>query len=221
VSAERVFFTALVLFTIVYLVLGLMKMVFYAEPMQLGGEPHPTRGCVHRIQRRAARFSHPGWIAQPDSAPARYSHRRQVPSGGWGAPAYSMWFAADGHATFTALSEAKSSSDMMGHPLALQLRDLQTLVELGVEKNATVVFPAPLMSAIGELGSFPARETTAAAALARQAVSPTRVDADCQRLRRGRPHVELTHSPTRRVRRADAIEGTVMTNVLQSRRSAI
>src|SRR5271166_856517 len=27
-----------------------------------------------------------------------------------------MWFAADGHATFTALSEAKSSRDMMAHP---------------------------------------------------------------------------------------------------------
>jgi regulator of protease activity HflC (stomatin/prohibitin superfamily) len=53
---------------------------------------------------------------------------------------------------------------MMAHPLALQLRNLQTLVELGVDKNTTVVFPAPLMSTIGELGSFLAREATAAAA---------------------------------------------------------
>jgi regulator of protease activity HflC (stomatin/prohibitin superfamily) len=53
---------------------------------------------------------------------------------------------------------------MMAHPLALQLRNLQTLVELGVDKNSTVVFPAPLMSTIGELGSFLAREATAAAA---------------------------------------------------------
>ncbi|MFG1607924.1 SPFH domain-containing protein [Actinoplanes sp. NPDC049265] len=51
---------------------------------------------------------------------------------------------------------------MMAHPLALQLRNLQTLVELGVDKNSTVVFPAPLMSTIGELGSFLARENTAA-----------------------------------------------------------
>lgn len=50
---------------------------------------------------------------------------------------------------------------MMQHPLALQLRNLQTLLELGVEKNTTVVFPAPLMSAITELGSFLARESTA------------------------------------------------------------
>jgi len=51
---------------------------------------------------------------------------------------------------------------MMAHPLALQLRNLQSLVEIGVDKNTTVVFPAPLMSTIGELGTFLARENTAA-----------------------------------------------------------
>ena len=59
-----------------------------------------------------------------------------------------------------ALGEA--SDMMMAHPLALQLRNLQSLVEIGVDKNTTVVFPSPLMSTIGELGSFLARETTAA-----------------------------------------------------------
>lgn len=59
-----------------------------------------------------------------------------------------------------ALGEA--SDTMMAHPLALQLRNLQSLVELGVDKNTTVVFPAPLMSTIGELGAFLARETAAA-----------------------------------------------------------
>ena len=57
-----------------------------------------------------------------------------------------------------------ASDIMMAHPLALQLRNLQSLVELGVDKNTTVVFPAPLMSTIGELGSFLARETAAVAA---------------------------------------------------------
>ena len=47
--------------------------------------------------------------------------------------------------------------------VALQLRNLQSLVEIGVDKNTTVVFPAPLMSTIGELGSFLARESAAAA----------------------------------------------------------
>jgi len=58
-----------------------------------------------------------------------------------------------------------ASDTMMAHPLALQLRNLQTLVELGVDKNTTVVFPAPLMSTIGELGSFLAREAAAATPL--------------------------------------------------------
>jgi regulator of protease activity HflC (stomatin/prohibitin superfamily) len=59
-----------------------------------------------------------------------------------------------------ALGEA--SDIMMAHPLALQLRNLQSLVEIGVDKNTTVVFPAPLMSTIGELGAFLNRETAAA-----------------------------------------------------------
>src|SRR6266511_1904951 len=61
----------------------------------------------------------------------------------------------------TALGDA--SDTMMAHPLALQLRNLQSLVEIGVDKNTTVVFPAPLMSTIGELGAFLAREAAAAA----------------------------------------------------------
>jgi len=55
-----------------------------------------------------------------------------------------------------------ASDTMMAHPLALQLRNLQSLVEIGVDKNTTVVFPAPLMSTIEELGSFLAREKAAA-----------------------------------------------------------
>src|SRR6185295_597915 len=62
-----------------------------------------------------------------------------------------------------ALGEA--SDVMMAHPLALQLRNLQSLVEIGVDKNTTVVFPAPLMSTIQELGAFLSRETLAAGAV--------------------------------------------------------
>jgi len=64
-----------------------------------------------------------------------------------------------------------ASDTMMAHPLALQLRNLQSLVEIGVDKNTTVVFPAPLMSTIGELGSFLARETAAAAPLTASATA--------------------------------------------------
>ncbi|MET9000655.1 slipin family protein [Amycolatopsis sp. Hca4] len=65
-----------------------------------------------------------------------------------------------------------ASDTMMAHPLALQLRNLQTLMEIGVDHNSTVVFPAPLMSTIGELGTFLARE---AAAAAPPAVAPAAV----------------------------------------------
>ncbi|QMU77204.1 slipin family protein [Streptacidiphilus sp. PB12-B1b] len=70
-----------------------------------------------------------------------------------------------------ALGEA--SDTMMAHPLALQLRNLQSLVEIGVDKNTTVVFPAPLMSTIGELGSFLAREAAASTPLAATALAAT------------------------------------------------
>ena len=54
-----------------------------------------------------------------------------------------------------------ASDIMMAHPLALQLRNLQSLVDIGVDHNTTVVFPAPLMSTIQELGAFLAREQAA------------------------------------------------------------
>jgi hypothetical protein len=37
---------------------------------------------------------------------------------------------------------ARASDAMMAHPLALELRNLQTRVELPVNKNFTVVFPS-------------------------------------------------------------------------------
>jgi hypothetical protein len=51
---------------------------------------------------------------------------------------------------------------MMAHPLALQLRNLQSLVEIGVDKNTTVVFPSPIMTTIAELTAFIHREAESA-----------------------------------------------------------
>ena len=51
---------------------------------------------------------------------------------------------------------------MMARRRPLRLRNLQTLAELGVEKNTIVMFPSPMMSAIGQISSFRTRETTAA-----------------------------------------------------------
>jgi regulator of protease activity HflC (stomatin/prohibitin superfamily) len=76
--------------------------------------------------------------------------------------------AAEGE-SLAAAALGDASDIMMAHPLALQLRNLQSLVEIGVDKNTTVVFPAPLMSTIQELGAFIARE---AAAVTRLPASP-------------------------------------------------
>ena len=82
--------------------------------------------------------------------------------------------AAEGEA-LAAGELARASDVMMAHPLALQLRNLQTLVEISVDKNSTVIFPAPLMSTIEELGAFLNRETAAVDALPDiPAVAPAR-----------------------------------------------
>ncbi len=72
-----------------------------------------------------------------------------------------------------AAGELGAASDiMMAHPLALQLRNLQSLVEIGVDKNTTVVFPAPLMSTIQELSGFLAREASSATTPPAPAAAP-------------------------------------------------
>jgi len=44
------------------------------------------------------------------------------------------------------------------HPIALQLRNLQTLTEISSEKNSTVIFPAQFMSTVEDIKSFLAKE---------------------------------------------------------------
>jgi regulator of protease activity HflC (stomatin/prohibitin superfamily) len=80
--------------------------------------------------------------------------------------------AAEGEA-LAAGELAQASDVMMAHPLALQLRNLQTLVEISVDKNSTVVFPAPLMSTIQELGVFLEHEARAASLPARSSADAT------------------------------------------------
>jgi regulator of protease activity HflC (stomatin/prohibitin superfamily) len=82
--------------------------------------------------------------------------------------------AAEGE-SLAAAALGDASDTMMAHPLALQLRNLQTLIELGVDKNTTVVFPAPLMSTISELGAFLARETAAGAATVAATAQPAAI----------------------------------------------
>ena len=59
---------------------------------------------------------------------------------------------AEGEAAAAANLE-KAAETMARQPLAIQLRYLQTLVEIGSEKNTTVVFPLPLdmLASIGQV----------------------------------------------------------------------
>ena len=92
-----------------------------------------------------------------------------------GSPKRAKIINAEGE-SLAAAALGDASDTMMTHPLALQLRNLQSLVEIGVDKNTTVVFPAPLMSTIEELGSFLAREKAAAGT--REAFTATALAAD-------------------------------------------
>src|SRR2546426_7577305 len=97
--------------------------------------------------------------------------------------------AAEGE-SLAAAALGEASDIMMAHPVALQLRNLQSLVEIGVDKNTTVVFPAPLMSTIGELGNFLTRENAAAASAT--AASPAPDTSEPELLPNGKPTASAT-----------------------------
>ena len=44
------------------------------------------------------------------------------------------------------------------HPIALQLRNLQVLSEIAVEKNSTIIFPAQFMDTVKRLEDFMTKE---------------------------------------------------------------
>ncbi|MFA5985997.1 MAG: hypothetical protein WC819_01450 [Parcubacteria group bacterium] len=47
---------------------------------------------------------------------------------------------------------------MAAHPIALQLRNLQTMAEISVEKNSTIIFPAQFMGTVNDIQSFLSKE---------------------------------------------------------------
>ena len=57
--------------------------------------------------------------------------------------------AAEGE--FQAAEKLGQAADLMAlHPVALQLRTLQTMAEISVEKNSTIIFPAQFMTTVRE-----------------------------------------------------------------------
>ena len=58
--------------------------------------------------------------------------------------------AAEGE--FLASQKLADTADIMAlHPIALQLRNLQTMSEISIEKNSTLIFPAQFMSTVDDI----------------------------------------------------------------------
>ena len=65
--------------------------------------------------------------------------------------------AAEGE--FLASQKLADTADIMAvHPIALQLRNLQTMAEISVEKNSTIIFPAQFMGTINDIQQFMSKE---------------------------------------------------------------
>ncbi|KKR19151.1 MAG: Band 7 protein [Parcubacteria group bacterium GW2011_GWE2_39_37] len=65
--------------------------------------------------------------------------------------------AAEGE--FMASQKLADAADIISqHPIALQLRNLQTMSEISIEKNSTIIFPAQFMSTVKEIKKFIADE---------------------------------------------------------------
>lgn len=65
--------------------------------------------------------------------------------------------AAEGE-KLSAAALGEAADIINAHPIALQLRNLQTLTEISSEKNSTVIFPAQFMSTIQDIQAFLAKE---------------------------------------------------------------
>ena len=61
--------------------------------------------------------------------------------------------AAEGE--FLSVQKLADAADVINaHPIALQLRNLQTMAEISVEKNSTIIFPAQMMSTVQDVKKF-------------------------------------------------------------------
>jgi regulator of protease activity HflC (stomatin/prohibitin superfamily) len=65
--------------------------------------------------------------------------------------------AAEGEA-LSAQKLGEAADVIAAHPIALQLRNLQVLNDIAVEKNSTIVFPAQFMDTVASVKDFMAKE---------------------------------------------------------------
>lgn len=67
--------------------------------------------------------------------------------------------AAEGE--FLSAQKLADAADVIAqHPIALQLRNLQTMAEISVEKNSTIIFPAQFMGTLSDIKKFVSDEST-------------------------------------------------------------
>ena len=66
--------------------------------------------------------------------------------------------AADGEAQ-SAAKLGEAADIISAHPIALQLRNLQVLSEIAVEKNSTIIFPAQFMDTVDSVKNFMSKES--------------------------------------------------------------
>ena len=65
--------------------------------------------------------------------------------------------AAEGEAQ-SAAKLGEAADTIAAHPIALQLRNLQVLSEIAVEKNSTIIFPSQFMDTVDSVKNFMAKE---------------------------------------------------------------
>ena len=53
---------------------------------------------------------------------------------------------------------SEAADIIAAHPIVLQLRNLQVLSDIAVEKNSTIVFPSQFMDIISSVKNFMAKE---------------------------------------------------------------
>jgi regulator of protease activity HflC (stomatin/prohibitin superfamily) len=66
--------------------------------------------------------------------------------------------AAEGEA-LSAQKLGDAADIIAAHPIALQLRNLQVLSEIAVEKNSTIIFPSQFMDTVQSVKDFMTKET--------------------------------------------------------------
>ena len=67
--------------------------------------------------------------------------------------------AAEGEAQ-SAAKLGEAADTIAAHPIALQLRNLQVLSEIAVEKNSTIIFPSQFMDTIDSVKKFMTKESS-------------------------------------------------------------